>query len=293
MPAPAIDESLVQRLVADQFPEWACLTIGQVDPGGWDNVMFRLGERMAVRLPRAGQYAAQTEKEYVWLPKLAPYLPLPIPAPLALGRPAHGYPWQWSITSWVEGEAANVAQVGDLTELAASLGAFLGALQHIDASDGPLPGPHNFHRGGSFEVYAAEAREAVDVLRDEIDVRRANEVWTAALRASWNRAPVWVHGDISPGNLLLRNGRLSGVIDFGMVAVGDPACDLAIAWTFLDSESRESLRRSVDVDADTWHRGQAWALWKAAIVAAGLVDTNAMDKANCWRTINEVLSAYA
>lgn len=291
--APTIDESLVQQLVASQFPEWANLTVRRIQPGGWDNVTFRLGDRMAVRLPTAPEYVPQIEKQYTWLPKLARSLPLRIPAPLALGSPGDRYPWAWLITTWLEGEAATRERLSDPEEFAADLGQFLTALEHIDIPDGPLPGPHNFYRGGSLRVYDHEARRAFEILKHELDAKRAVDIWASALKTTWDREPVWIHGDMAPGNLLLTGGRLSAVIDFGMVGVGDPACDLAIAWTFLERRDRQSFREALSLDYDTWTRGRAWALWKAAMVAAGLVKTNATETAICRQAINEALSVDA
>lgn len=187
--APTIDESLVQQLVASQFPEWANLTVRRIQPGGWDNVTFRLGDRMAVRLPTAPEYVPQIEKQYTWLPKLARSLPLRIPAPLALGSPGDRYPWAWLITTWLEGEAATRERLSDPEEFAADLGQFLTALEHIDIPDGPLPGPHNFYRGGSLRVYDHEARRAFEILKHELDAKRAVDIWASALKTTWDREP--------------------------------------------------------------------------------------------------------
>jgi aminoglycoside phosphotransferase (APT) family kinase protein len=287
--AESIDGRLVRRLVSSQFPHWANLPIRPVRPGGWDNRIFRLGEDMIVRLPSAAEYAAQVEKEHEWLPKLAPLLPLAIPTPLALGESGHGYPWKWSIYRWLDGESATSERINDFPEFAAGLGRFLVALQRIDAKNGPSPGPHNFHRGGPLTTYDSEARQAINALRGKIDVDAATRVWESALASTWREPPVWLHGDISTGNLLLRRSRLSAVVDFGMLGVGDPACDLAIAWALFDRESRKIFRAILLLDIGTWNRGRAWALWKASIIAAGLTSTNAMDVRQAQRTIRELL----
>ena len=276
-------------MVATQFPQWADLPVRSVASGGWDNRTFHLGGHMIVRLPSASDYAPQVEKENLWLPRLAPLLPLPIPTPLAIGNSAGGYPWRWSVYRWIEGETVAPDRIGDLSEFARSLAQFLIALQRIDPTDGPLPGAHNFHRGGSLRTYDGETRQAIVALTDRLDVAAASEVWDAALATTWQRAPVWIHGDISPGNLLVRDGRLSAVIDFGMLGVGDPACDLSIAWTLFEGESREAFRAMLPLDAGAWARGRAWTLWKALIVAAGLTETNAVESARPWHVIDEVL----
>jgi aminoglycoside phosphotransferase (APT) family kinase protein len=286
---PVIDDTLVRRMVAAQFPQWADLPVRSAAVGGWDNRSFHLGEHMIVRLPSAADYSLQVEKEHRWLPKLARLLPLPIPTPLAIGEPVHGYPWRWSIYRWIEGDTAAPERIGDLSAFAASLAQFLIALQRIDPAGGPRPGLHNFWRGGSLTTYDAETLQAIALLKGKINAKAATEVWEAALKTTWNHPPVWIHGDVSAGNLLVKAGRLSGVIDFGMLGVGDPACDLSIAWTLFSGESREAFRAMLPLDAGTWARGRAWTLWKALIAAAGLIETNAVEAARPWRVIDEVL----
>lgn len=263
-----IDTDLVRRLVATQFPQWAHLPIKPVQFGGWDNKTFHLGHDMSVRLPSAEGYAGQVEKEHRWLPVLAPHLPLPIPVPLAMGAPGEGYPWHWSIYKWLEGDPASLEKITDLRRFAIDLANFLTALQRIDPTGGPPAGPHSFYRGGPLTVYDAETHQAIEALEGHIDTHAATEVWQTALDATWHGPPVWVHGDVAVGNLLVKDGRLSAVIDFGCSAVGDPACDLVIAWTFLSGESREAFYAGVPVDGAAWARGRGWALWKALITLA-------------------------
>jgi aminoglycoside phosphotransferase (APT) family kinase protein len=286
---PLIDDVLVRKLVAAQFPQWADLPVRPVDVGGWDNKTFYLGEHLIVRLPSASAYSEQVEKEQRWLPRLAPLLPLPIPQPLAIGKPASGYPWSWSIYRWMEGDIATPERIDDMTGFATSLAEFLVALQRIDPMDGPGPGAHNFYRGGSLTTYDAETRQAIAVLNGRIDADAVTGVWEAALRTTWDRPPVWIHGDVSAGNLLVKAGRLSAVIDFGMLAVGDPACDLSIAWTLFKGESRAVFRKMLPLDAGIWTRGRAWTLWKALIVAAQLTETNAVEAERPGSVISEVL----
>ena len=263
-----IDLHLVRRLIAAQFPHWAALPLREVEPGGWDNRSFRLGEDMLVRLPSSESYAAQVEKEQRWLPVLREKLPLPIPTPLALGEPGPGFPRHWSVYGWMEGETLSRHNVEDALELARSLAAFLLSLQRIDATDGPPPGPHNFHRGGPLEHYEAETRDVIARLGDDIDAPAALRVWEEALGSHWPHAPVWLHGDMSPGNLLVRNGELAAVIDFGCCAIGDPACDLMPAWSFFDPAERAAFRAALPLDPATWARGRGWALWKALVTLA-------------------------
>ena len=292
-PEVLIDASLVRRLVATQFPHWKELAIKPVALGGWDNRTFHLGEKMLVRMPSAQVYSLQVEKEQKWLPKLAPLLPLQIPIPLAIGEPADGYPWKWSIYRWLDGDTAASIPIANLSDFAASLAQFLIALQRIDTTGGPLPGLHSFYRGGSLRTYDVETRQALATLNGKIDINAATELWEDALATSWHGFPVWVHGDLSCGNLLVQEGRLSAVIDFGQLTIGDPACDLAIAWTFFEGKSREIFRSMLPLDAGTWARGRAWTLWKALILAAGLTNTNSVESLQpWWKIIDEVLADH-
>jgi aminoglycoside phosphotransferase (APT) family kinase protein len=267
-----VDEQLARRLVDSQFPQWAGLPLRPVDLGGWDNRTFRLGDELSVRLPSSASYRLQVEKEQRWLPVLAPALPLPIPEPVAEGRPGEGYPFAWSVYRWLAGTPAAVAAIADEVAFARALAAFLVALGRAGARGGPEPGEHNFLRGAHVSVYGEETERAIAALGAEIprdDVRR---VWEAALATRWEHEPVWFHGDVAVGNLLLREGRLAAVIDFGSSGVGDPACDTVIAWTLLDGASRDAFRAQYGGDAGVWARGRGWALWKALITLVGYLD---------------------
>ncbi len=261
----AITPDLVSRLVRTQFPHWADLPVRPVELDGWDNTTFRLGDSLSVRLPSADGYIAQVDKEQRWLPVLAPQLPVPVPTPVARGRPGCGFPRPWSVYAWLDGVHATAERVGDLERFAIDLADFLTALYAVDPEGGPPPGQHNFLRGGPLETYDGETRAVISALSDEIDGDAAAEVWEAALEAGWQGPPVWVHGDVAASNLLVADGRLVGVVDFGCSAVGDPACDVVIAWTFLAGESRAAFRARIALDDATWARGRGWALWKALI----------------------------
>ena len=288
----AIDASLVRQLVAAQFPHWADLPITPAVPQGWDNRTFRLGADLSVRVPSAAGYVPQVEKEHRYLPRLAPLLPLPIPVPLAQGAPGAGYPFPWSVYRWLPGETAATARIDDPSAFATTLAQFLAALQRIDPAGGPPPGPHNFFRGGPVATYDADTRRAIEALRGEINAAAATAVWDAALAAPWPGPPVWVHGDVAPGNLLVRDGQLAAVIDWGGAAVGDPACDLVIAWTFLADEGREAFRAALPLDRETWARARGWALWKALITVAGHADTAAPEAARSRQIIDDVLADH-
>lgn len=287
-----INADLVRRLVTAQFPRWADLPVRPVEVGGWDNRAFHLGSEMVVRLPSARRYAPQVDKDQLWLPRLAPHLPLSIPAPLARGEPGEGYPGEWSVFAWLPGDTALAAPIPDLAEFAASLARFLAALQRIEASDGPPAGSHNFFRGGPLATYDAETRSAIAVLGERIDSRAATEVWDAALATTWAAPPVWVHGDVAASNLLVRDGRLSAVIDFGCCGVGDPACDLVIAWTYFTGESRAAFRAALPLDAGAWARGRGWALWKALITLAQAPGVNPAGYDTARRVIEDVLAEH-
>lgn len=287
-----IDAALAAKLVAAQFPQWAHLPVRPVEFGGWDNRTFHLGDDMTVRLPSGPLYALQVEKEQAWLPKLAPLLPLPIPVPLAKGMPAEAYPWPWSVYRWLDGGTATGKRIGDLGAFAAAVADFLVALQRIDATGGPPPGQHNFFRGGPLAVYDGEARRALADLEGRIDTGLAAEVWDAALASRWPGPPVWFHGDIASGNLLVKQGRLCAVIDFGTSGIGDPSCDLAIAWTLFHGPSRRVFRDSLGLDEATWARGRGWTLWKALIVLAGHIGANDGEREKSRGVIDAVLDDH-
>jgi aminoglycoside phosphotransferase (APT) family kinase protein len=263
------DLETVRRLIAAQFPQWAHLPVRPVDVGGWDNRTFHLGDTMSVRLPSAAPYALAVAKEHRWLPVLAPRLPLPIPVPLAQGAPGEGYPHPWSVRRWIDGVPALGATVTDLTAFAGQVAAFLVALRAVDPTGGPGPGLHNWYRGGPLAHYDADTRRAVADLGAEIPAARVTALWEEALDATDDGPPVWFHGDVAAGNLLLRGGALGAVIDFGTCGVGDPACDLVLAWTMFAGESRQAFRDTLGVDAGQWARGRGWALWKALITYRG------------------------
>ncbi len=289
-----INADLVRRLIDSQFPQWSHLPVRPVDHGGCDNRTFRLGDELSVRLPSAAAYRFAVEKEQRWLPVLAPHLPLPVPTPVAQGSPAPGYPYPWSVYRWLDGSPASPhfdgGTVTDPTAFATAVAEFLVALRACDATDGPVPGPHNFHRGGPVSFYAPDVERTLSTLDDEVPVAAARQVWEDALATSWTGDPVWFHGDIACGNLLIRDGSLAAVIDFGTSGIGDPACDLALAWTMLTGKSREAFRTTLNLDSDTWARGRGWALWKALLVLETSVrdgdDTNATEQR---KVIREVL----
>jgi len=262
---PRINAALVERLIADQFPHWAHLPIRPVELQGWDNRTFRLGGEMLMRLPSAERYAAQAAKEQRWLPELRPHVPLPIPEPVASGQPSSIYPFSWTIMRWLTGEVVGEADPTTQNSIAADLAQFLNALRAAPTADAPGPGPHNFYRGGDLRIYDQEVRHCLAQLGEKVDATAILRLWEKACHSQWLGPPVWVHGDVAAGNLLLRNQRLGAVIDFGCCGVGDPACDLTIAWTLFDPPSREVFREGIGLDAQTWTRAAGWAVWKALL----------------------------
>ncbi len=286
------DAHLVRRLVSAQFPKWAELPICRVANEGWDNRTFHLGSEMIVRLPSASPYELAVEKEHRWLPVLGRQLPLPIPVPLALGEPGEGYPHAWSVYQWLSGEPATLATVGDSIEFATSLASFLAAMQRVDPTAGPVPGLHNWFRGGPLATYDKETRLALEALDGHIKTDVAKEIWQSALRATWDQRPVWFHGDVARGNLLVKNGELAAVIDFGTCGVGDPACDLAIAWTLLSEEARSAFRDQLSVDPATWARGRGWALWKALVTTAGALDGSGGGLADARYVLDQIFAEH-
>ncbi len=286
------DESLVGRLLAAQFPRWASLSIEPLHSAGTDNAIYRLGDDMAVRLPRIHGATGQVDKEHRWLPRLAPLLPLAIPVPIAKGTPGEGYPWHWSVYRWLEGENATIELIADPRQAARELAQFIYALQRIDTTGGPLAVDHNL-RGVPLATRDASTREAIAALRGMIDADAATTAWEAALQApEWGRAPVWFHGDLLPGNLLFEQGRLSAVIDFGCLGMGDPACDLMVAWGLFSGESRDAFRAALPVDDATWARGRGHALSQALIFVPYYLDTNPVGIANARHMIDEVLADH-
>ena len=296
-PAPqrvTVDTDQVRRLIADQFPQMAGLPVEPVADGGWDNWTFHLGSEMSVRLPSAAEYALAVEKEHRWLPALAARLPLPVPVPLAKGEPGAGYPYPWSIYRWLPGEPASRDRIADPVRFALDLAGFLAALPGVDATDGPQPGLHNWYRGGNLRTFDGMVERALAELSGHVEAEPIREIWASALDARWDGVSRWFHGDIARGNLLLEDGRLAAVLDFGTCGVGDPACDLAIAWTLLTAGGRQAFRERLSVDDATWTRGRGWALWKTLATCSYTVDDpeDAEEFADAQRVLGEIMSEY-
>lgn len=287
------DTRLVRRLLATQFPLWADLPLTPVPSAGTDNALYQLGSGMVVRLPRIEWAVGQAEKERRWLPQLAPHLPLAIPEQLAMGEPDAGYPWPWSIYRWLPGESAALERLHDPCQAAVQLARFVTALWQVDATDGPSAAEHNL-RGAPLALRDKPTRKAIAALAGIIDTGKATAVWEAALAApAWEGEPVWFHGDLLSGNVLVEQGRPSAVIDFGGLAVGDPACDLMIAWSLFSGVSREVFRAETAVDEATWLRGRGCALSQAVIFIPYYWHTNPIGVKYARRMLDELLAEYS
>lgn len=282
----AIDEPLVRQLLNAQFPQWAHLPLKRVKSAGTDNAIYRLGTDMCVRLPRIAGLDVHIETEHRWLPQLAPLLPLAIPIPLAKGTPTENYPWHWSIYRWLEGENAFIAHIVDLQQAAIDLAQFLLTLQQIDSAGGPPS-----RRGVPLSTQDNQTRRAIESLHGIIDTEVITEIWEECLKAPvWDKPPVWTHGDLLPTNLLVQHGRLRGVIDFDFLGIGDPACDLIVAWSVFSRGSREIFRATLKIDDAMWLRGRGWALSIALIILPYYQSSNPGLVAVAKRMINEILA---
>ncbi|TDD44571.1 aminoglycoside phosphotransferase family protein [Nonomuraea terrae] len=282
-----IETGLVRRLLTAQFPQWADLPIEPCPSPGTVNAVFRLGDDLSVRLPRVEWGVADVGKEQSWLARLAPLLPVPIPEVLGAGAPGEGFPWPWSVCRWIDGENPEEGQVADPEGLAADLAAFVAAFRRIDLPDAPPA-----YRGGPLANLDAGTRKAIVELDGLIDTAAATEAWESALRAPvWDGPPVWVHADLMPGNLLVAGGRLTGVIDFATAGVGDPACDLIVAWNLLPPRGREVFRTALGADDAMWERGRGRALSIALIALPYYQETNPAFAANARHVIDAVLTS--
>ena len=258
----AIDAALVQALLLEQHRDLAHLPLTPIGEG-WDNAVFRLGEDFAVRLPRREATATLIEHEQRWLPQIASRLPLPIPVPVRLGRPGARFPWSWSVVQWFEGTAALAEEPRDPATVGAAVGRFLHAM-HVPA---PPDAPHNPWRSIPLDARTARLHEHLDQLRSAVNRERILALWDRIVATPrWPGPPLWIHGDLHPGNLVLRDGALSAVLDFGDVTSGDPATDLSVMWMLLPAEHREPLfaaagrSRANEIDEDVWRRARGWAL---------------------------------
>jgi aminoglycoside phosphotransferase (APT) family kinase protein len=277
-----IDEALVRRLLDEQFPQWVDMPLRRIEPRGTVNAIFRLGDDLSVRLARRDGPTEPQQKELEWLPRLARLLPVEIPVPVAQGRPSAGYPWFWDIHTWVEGETVPVEEI-DGVQAARDLAALVRALQQVSPAGAP-PG-----RGIPLAERDKEFRHWL--ARFDGDAAVTAE-WERALAAPpWDGPPVWHHGDLDARNWLIRNGRVSGVVDWGSMGVGDPACDVMVAWKLGSAAAREAFRQALPTDAATWERARGWVLSQAvAILAYYTPENNPTLYGAAGKWLNQVLA---
>ncbi|MFT4967817.1 MAG: aminoglycoside phosphotransferase (APT) family kinase protein [Candidatus Deianiraeaceae bacterium] len=225
---------------------------------GHDNRTFRLGKEMLIRMPSAKCYASKVEIEQTWLPKLSPHVSFEIPKPLHMGKPSDSYPYNWSIYQWIEGGSLNAIDKNslNLNLIAKQLAQFINELHKIDTTNAPQSGKRTFYRGCSPKFYDEDTRKYIEQLRDIIDVKKALLVWEKATSSEWKRQPVWIHGDFAVGNIIIKDGKVNAIIDFGGIAIGDPACDLAMYWNFFDKQNRNIFKHNMNLDENTWNRGK-------------------------------------
>ena len=280
--------ALVARLLARQFPQWADLPITVVRSYGTDHDIYRLGEHLVARLPRIGWATEQAAKEATWLPRLAPHLPLAVPVPVAMGKPGEGYPFGWAIHEWLPGRPVD-GTLRDLGRAAVDLAAFIAALQRVDPSGAPPRAPGG--RGAPLAELDDDVRRSIAELGDRVDGAAALRSWERSLAAPAEQGPgVWIHGDLLPGNLLVRYGRLSAVIDFGGLNVGDPACDLLPAWNVFTGPSRRAFLDELHVGEATRLRGWGWVLAQAVVALPYYWDTNPGIVRQALHAVAEVLA---
>lgn len=279
-----IDAALVRRLLKTQFPDWAHLPLKPMGSSGTDNAMYQLGSDKVVRLPRLPGAVKALEHEYHWLPRLAPHLPIAVPTPLAKGEPGEGYTLPWAVYALLEGENGFEVHASNKTQFALDMAAFIQAFQRIDPTNAPASDRTTPRALGDY------AYEKIRIISDEFDAHALTRAWKAALEpADFQGTPVWTHGDLHGGNFMLHQDRLSAVIDFGYVGVGDPARELMLAWNDLDADSRPAFREALHVDDETWARGRGWALKMALVGLPYYRHTNLPFAKMCRYTIRQIL----
>ena len=263
-------DATVRRLIDTQFRRWSGLTLQRVRSTGTDNAIYRLGDGLGVRLPRIDWAVSQVDKEWVWLPRLAEHLPVRVPIPVAKGEPDLGYPYPWLVYPWIDGEDLQPVNGVDLDKAAREVAAFVLALQKVAIGGNPPPGP----RAGTLALLDRdnEVRWAIGRLED-FDVNRALSIWDAALEAEeWAKPPVWTHGDLLAANIIIKDGRLAGVIDWSGAGIGDPACDGQLAW-FFPHEQRAVFLDALGFDAATKARARGWVVRQTAFFIHYYADT--------------------
>jgi aminoglycoside phosphotransferase (APT) family kinase protein len=280
------DAALVRSLLAEQFPDWAELPIERVSSFGTDNALYRLGGGLVVRLPRIGWATRDIEKDAKWLDQLRPLLPVELPELIATGRASAGYPWTWGVYRWLAGDLPVVGAIARPDELARDAGRFVAAVRRISLAE-TRPGS----RAGPLAERDRETRRAIGEVAAQFDTAALSAAWEEALNAPrWDGPPVWTHGDLLRGNLLLREGRLAAVIDWSLLGIGDPACDALVAWSVLPGSARDRFRAAAGFDDATWARGKGWALTCGLLQIPYYAETNPELADNGRHMVREVLA---
>jgi aminoglycoside phosphotransferase (APT) family kinase protein len=259
-----VEDAFVARLISDTAPQWADLPLRRVVSSGTDNAIFRLGDGLSVRVPRRPSAIALLSKELDWLPHLQA-LPLEVPKLRFRGCAQLGLAFDYGVFDWMEGQIASPEQIADWQDAARALADFLKALHLKDTSGAPLAGASNSRRGIPLRDLTAVTLRAIDAVDDEINVQGARDLWENACAVKFSRPPVWLHGDLKGDNLIAMDGKLRGVIDWGLSAVGDPAADYATAWFWIDPSARGEFRDYLELDDRDWLRAKGWALFGAVI----------------------------
>lgn len=261
-----IDIFVVSTIIKESFPKWGTLPISPLGEGT-SNYLFRLGNDMVIRIPRHRQSVETLEKERQWLPFLSSNLNWKIPRPIADGKVGEHYPFPWYIYNWIDGKIIEKDVYVDQDKLVIDMTNFLKDLQKLDTKDAPLPGAHNFYRGVELKSRDSSVRNAINSLSLKLDLSEIEKIWNRGLRAKrWDKRGLWIHGDLDSRNLLVnKDGGLAGIIDFGGLAVGDPAVDAMVAFKLFDKEHREIFRERLKIDDDMWARGKGWVVSQALI----------------------------
>ncbi|MET9268402.1 aminoglycoside phosphotransferase family protein [Kribbella sp. NPDC003557] len=287
-----IDAAVVERLLAEQLPRWAGLPVRVVERSGTDNVTFRVGDDLAVRLPRTVRNQGQVEKDLAWMPRLAPHVSLPIPEPLELGQPSDVYPFTWGVYRWLPGAPFTPESV-DGVRAAQQLAAFVRTLREVDTTGAPVPDGDPFTRGTPLAPRDAMFREALDQLKEHFDAGLLTAAWEESLAAdTWDGVPRWIHGDLMSGNLLVADGKLSAVIDFATASAADPAGDVLPAWWLFEGESRAAYREALEIDHATWLRARGWALSLVVIAIPYYLDRRPGTLADGQESVADILSDF-
>lgn len=281
-----ISPELIRDLLLKQFPQWANLSLELMHPEGTDNAMYKLGDDKLVRLPRTKRSSFNIEKELTWLPRLGPHLPLSIPNIIGNGTPDKNYPFPWLVCEWLDGTNPDKKNMIDEHIAATDLAGFVKAMQKIQPNGGP-----NCRRGKALSACDDEVKRSIPLLNELYSKKILNDLWISALKVpQWEKEPVWIHGDLHAGNLLVKNRKIIGVVDWGLAGIGDPACDMMVAWTLLSKKSREVFYSIAQPDEDTWNRGRGWALFLGIVGYPYYRLSNPIFARIAKRTLDEVIT---